>query len=122
MFSGFVNAGFAAKQLIKKAHVNYLPSNYSQIRGRDSSAASGTVYQKDTILCRKMQSITCIKSAKIFGSGHIRAISCSISSIRVAQLVAMRMTVWLSSYFSQKPNLALPSSAFSWLFARMGNT
>ena len=29
-------------------------------------------------------------------------------SMRVAQLVAMRITVWVSSYFSQKPNFALP--------------
>ena len=44
---------------------------------------------------------------------YSRASRPSISSIRVAQLVAMRMTVWVSSNFSQKPNLALPSSAAS---------
>ena len=48
---------------------------------------------------------------------HIRSISASTSSMRVAQLVAMRTTVWVSSNFSQKPNLALPSSAVSWAFS-----
>ena len=48
---------------------------------------------------------------------HIRSISASTSSIRVAQLVAMRTTVWVSSNFSQKPNFALPSSAASWVFS-----
>ena len=62
------------------------------------------------------------KTAKNLWRHHIRSISCSISSMRVAQLVAMRITVWVSSYFSQKPNFASGSSAFSWLFSRMGNT
>ena len=48
---------------------------------------------------------------------HIRSISASTSSMRVAQLVAMRTTVWVSSNFSQKPNFALPSSAASWAFS-----
>jgi hypothetical protein len=48
---------------------------------------------------------------------HIRSISASTSSMWVAQLVAMRTTVWVSSNFSQKPNFALPSSAASWVFS-----
>ena len=44
------------------------------------------------------------KTAKNLWRHHIRSISCSISSMRVAQLVAMRITVWVSSYgrFKQK--------------------
>ena len=53
---------------------------------------------------------------------HIRSISASTSSMRVAQLVAMRTTVWVSSNFSQKPNFALPSSAASWVFSNTRKT
>ena len=53
---------------------------------------------------------------------HIRSISASTSSMWVAQLVAMRTTVWVSSNFSQKPNFALPSSAASWAFSRTRKT
>ena len=53
---------------------------------------------------------------------HIRSISASTSSMRVAQLVAMRTTVWVSSNFSQKPNFALPSSAASWAFSSTRKT
>ena len=62
---------------------------------------------------RAFKSLYLLKGAQ----DHIRSISASTSSMRVAQLVAMRTTVWVSSNFSQKPNFALPSSAASWAFS-----
>jgi len=49
------------------------------------------VYSKDTILRPKMQLQSCTNSGGV--CCYISAISCSISSMRVAQLVAMRTTV-----------------------------
>ena len=68
---------------------------------------------KNSISAQEIQSASCTKRRSAIWQvcPYISSSSCSTSSIRVAQLVAMRTTVWVSSYFSQKPNLALPSSA-----------
>ena len=70
---------------------------------------------KNSISAQEIQSASCTKRRTAVWQvcPYISSSSCSTSSIRVAQLVAMRTTVWVSSYFSQKPNLALPSSAAS---------
>ena len=90
---------------------------------------NGTAERPQTLRCPKIINVFPLKMPKAtrraFKSlyppkgarSHIRAISASTSSMRVAQLVAMRTTVWVSSNFSQKPNFALPSSAASWAFS-----
>ena len=56
-------------------------------------------------------------------SGYFRAFFRALmSSEVVAQLVAKRMIVWVSSYFSQKPNSAFSASCFISLFSMMQKT
>ena len=90
---------------------------------------NGTAERPQTLRCPKIINVFPLKmpraTRRAFKSlyppkgaqDHIRSISASTSSMRVAQLVAMRTTVWVSSNFSQKPNFALPSSAASWAFS-----
>ena len=90
---------------------------------------NGTAERPQTLRCPKIINVFPLKMPKATrrpfkslyppkgAQDHIRSISASTSSMRVAQLVAMRTTVWVSSNFSQKPNFALPSSAASWVFS-----
>ena len=90
---------------------------------------NGTAERPQTLRCPKIINVFPLKMPKATrrafkslyppkgAQDHIRSISASTSSMRVAQLVAMRTTVWVSSNFSQKPNFALPSSAASWAFS-----
>lgn len=90
---------------------------------------NGTAERPQTLHCPKIINVFSLKMPKATrrafkslyppkgAQDHIRSISASTSSMWVAQLVAMRTTVWVSSNFSQKPNFALPSSAASWVFS-----
>ena len=90
---------------------------------------NGTAERPQTLRCPKIINVFPLKMPRATrrafktlyppkgAQDHIRSISASTSSMRVAQLVAMRTTVWVSSNFSQKPNFALPSSAASWVFS-----
>lgn len=90
---------------------------------------NGTAERPQTLRCPQIINVFPLKMPKATrrafkslyppkgAQDHIRSISASTSSMRVAQLVAMRTTVWVSSNFSQKPNFALPSSAASWAFS-----
>ena len=83
---------------------------------QDASAAQGTMRMLGAATRKTRRAFKSLYPPK-GAQDHIRSISASTSSMRVAQLVAMRTTVWVSSNFSQKPNFALPSSAASWVFS-----
>ena len=88
---------------------------------QDASAAQGTMRMLGAATRKTRRAFKSLYPPK-GAQDHIRAISASTSSMRVAQLVAMRTTVWVSSNFSQKPNFALPSSAASWAFSSTRKT
>jgi len=117
-FAGVFVLGLAAEQFVKKAH-GECPSFLINVQKRQGNYRISTcrsrkryLYIKDTISSCKKQEATLHKAVR-----YISVSSASTSSMRVAQLVAMRTTVWVSSNFSQKPNFALPFSAASWAFS-----
>ena len=117
-FAGVFVLGLAAEQFVKKAH-GECPSFLINVQKRQGNYRISTcrsrkryLYIKDTISSCKKQEATLHKAVR-----YISASNASTSSMRVAQLVAMRTTVWVSSNFSQKPNFALPFNAASWAFS-----
>ena len=88
---------------------------------QDARAAQGTMRMLGAATRKTRRAFKSLYPPK-GAQDHIRSISASTSSMRVAQLVAIRTTVWVSSNFSQKPNFALPSSAASWAFSSTRKT